>query len=1074
MSFDFNLGSPDFGEGCPGARSVKEQVKAMMAHAQELQQLMAAVAQLGSLIPEAHRQQFTEQKRLPLAVVESLVPQRQAVLDQWWEQQSRLSLKPLTLASHLIQLMFAETRLKALTFKAWEAGIEALEQDGDINKHEVYLVAGDLRFRLPGVVASRHDLEQNPDAPADFLIYSLASGCWFDTERARAASALAPAFAEGSPLRWLLSSQERAALSTEGLTLDFVPLQVPLHRYFIRDLRAIQLKATQRSLRIKVDDARRLAQLDSAARLEPLVAALQKRATRHVRAYRTSLLPEWRRFMQGEELQAYRQLEDDLQVKEQRCTERLAQWRDLRSFAKKQVKQALGLDIDPEQVRVCVSHVDDPEQVMKHTLLDWALSGGYSGGQLKVEVLGERHRSLLGSTSIQSVIEKLDLRVNYVKQIRTLYDDALTMAALCEVLDARLALANQAARHQGFHPAGFDLLHHARQGNMQANAISAGLVCLNGAQTPLKDLLCLVQGDQYLLYAPGAPGGDFHLFDSLQEMALEIGSWTLWPVGSEYLLGQCSRAQHDSLKRHLRKVEMLPTDWTMHSVTLAPIKSQQWPAVLKALARRKIIALIEDQQATTPSWFINASRAEQQALVDIDQLLKLAQARYQSLMKMPSFRTFAHRQVTEKINSYPGNRGGPINPDQVLITLEEDAIRTLTQTVIKGYPTYYNFSDFARITSATGQDISHLSPALLGSYIRAADLGTKYIEEVKAQLLDRSRPEYERLRQCYRTLFALKIRRAVLSEKLQGSLSGRHAQWLESVIDTFSGTSIDATCNLYPLWIDDCPVQGAYLLKHARDRELEPLVYLPEIEQGPTLRTLSELARTWREHDLAGYCQDRVPLSNQSRLNAWIEEQLRAGDGIELVLDAVARGRGVRPPIGETGRIGDPVQDLEKRIRRMINEAAEDSADAAERISAVVVEWGIVLAGILTVPFPPAAMAVGLFCAARSFVTGAIAWSDGDRSAALLSFAAGVAGTVASTGVLARLFGAAQKYITVLSRAEVSQPTAFSRVIGRLCDDYGDLVSEVAPALYDGFSQELLWLVEEETQDVEAQCGLPA
>lgn len=312
-------------------------------------------------------------------------------------------------------------------------------------------------------------------------------------------------------MRWLLSSQERAALSTEGLTLDFVPLQVPLHRYFIRDLRAFQLKATQRSLRVKVDDARRLAQLDSAARLEPLVAALQKRATRHVRAYRTSLLPEWRRFMQGEELRAYRQLEDDLQVKEQRCTERLAQWRDLRSFAKKQVKQALGLDIDPEQVRLRVSHVDDPEQVMKHTLLDWALSGGYSGGQLNVEVLGERHRSLLGSTSIQSVIEKLDLRVNYVKQIRTLYDDALTMAALCEVLDARLALANQAARHQGFHPAGFDLLHHARQGNMQANAISAGLVCLNGAQMPLKDLLCLVQGDQYLLYAPGAPGGDFHL-----------------------------------------------------------------------------------------------------------------------------------------------------------------------------------------------------------------------------------------------------------------------------------------------------------------------------------------------------------------------------------------------------------------------------------------------------------------------------------------------------------------------------------------------------------------------------------
>jgi hypothetical protein len=47
-------------------------------------------------------------------------------------------------------------------------------------------------------------------------------------------------------------------------------------------------------------------------------------------------------------------------------------------------------------------------------------------------------------------------------------------------------------------------------------------------------------------------------------------------------------------------------------------------------------------------------------------------------------------------------------------------------------------------------------------------------------------------------------------------------------------------------------------------------------------------------------------------------------------------------------------------------------------------------------------------------------------------------------------------------------------VIRRLCDDYGDLVSEVAPALYDGFSQELLWLVEEETLDVEAQCGLPA
>jgi hypothetical protein len=1067
MSFDFNLASPSFDDARFKTGSVKDQVQALTAYAWEVQQLLVTAPQWASLVPEEHQQGFEQSATLPLEVVQLLMPQRQAALDEWWAQHAKLRYEPLTLAAYLVELIQVEARLKSARYSSWKAGIEALVRGEHTLDNAVYLVTGETRIRLPGVVAFSHDMEADPSANADFLVYSLASGYWFDNSRERAAAQVWRAFVEANPLRSLLSIDEQAAVDGNDLTLDFVPLDELPHSYLINDLQAVQRMSAEKYMSPDVDDVKRIARLDHGGRLAPLAIGLQRRAVTAMRKYRFSLLPDWRRHLEGEELVAYQQLEGDLEAKQARCASRLDAYRSLPHYAhttvQAYIQNSLGLEVEPEKIQLRVIHLVEAEgvqpSVIVRNLLDWVLSGGYSGSELQVEVVDERYAALREVGFIQSMIVSLDIRTRFVQSIEGLYENEQTKAAMDDVIDARLALAGQAARHQGLEQAAFDLLDNARNGDMQAHGIAAALVCLNDHDIPLKDMLCLHAGDCYLLYAPGAPGADMQAFNSIESMALAIGSWTITPMGSEYLLDQCSLEYRAAFARHLRKVEMLPTDWSMHAVVLQPIEAQVWQGVIDALGKQKIMAMLEHQQATTPAWYIDAEPAQQQALADIDQLLEAVQAEYRSIMPMPRLRPYAHGQVKASINAFPGNTGGEIDPDTVLVELEPDAIRSLTITVLKGYPASFNFADFARIRSSVGQDITHLTAPVLDGYIRSARLGEKYIAKLQETFLDPARPEYALQRQWHRKLLALKIKRDLLGEKLKGTLSVAHAQWLEPILDSFASTAIDKLVEVYQLKVAGCLIAGAYLLLPAQDESLDPLVYLPEVTHGPTLRSTAHLAEDWREHDLDDYFYERVALSKQPKMGSFIEKQLRAGDGIDAVLQAIGKGE----------RILDLAHEFDARIQRLLDEADEDTDSVAERLSGMMIEWVIVAAGILAIPFPVAGMVLGVALAARSLVQGVMAWIDGDRAAALSKFAQGLAGLAVSSGAVTQMLAAAQRYVAMLAKVtkEVASPSRFVQMVTRMSEELVDASGEIFPAVYDGFGKELLWLIEDET----AQLG---
>ncbi|WP_295487347.1 DUF6543 domain-containing protein [uncultured Pseudomonas sp.] len=1000
---------------------------------------------------------------------------RSAALAQWWAIHSVVKLDTASLASLLLRLVDLEALTFVHTRQSEREAVEALllTRGEACELQRVWLVAGEQRIALPGTYAGLPD--SAPDAaPTDLLVHCVATGVWFDAQPKRVARHLRAALLKGGVWFELLSETNRQQLrDAQECDLEFEPLERSLYKAVVEDLGQVQAMLSSRALQRHADTVQTVAQWDAAARLDAFVAQAQQYAAAQMAAYRHSLLPQWRRNLRGADLERYVQLEQQMLQAEQQCVAHLGTLASVDAYAQQAVsdylQKHLALTLDPATVQLEIERrfatTDAGDGSGRTTLLNWALRGGYRGERLAVKVLDPLLASALDVASVQRMIDTLDLRVRYIEAVKQLYQHEQTQLDVQAAIAARLALASCAARFQGAAAPACDLIEAAAADQMAQRGIKAGLLRIDQATSALKHLLYLTDGSTHLLYAPGSPDGDFLVYPSFTALSLAVGGWAAQASGVEYLVEQSALADREALSRQLAEVVRKPTLWTPQTVNVHWIDSQTWSQVLKAVCARRCQAMPEDLLAATPQWYLEASVALRQALGDTDQELEQVLAVYRLATPLVSFQDYARHEVSQYINSLPGNRAGRIDPDKVTVHLDEDRSLSLTELVMKGHDTRYNFAQFARIDSTTplGQDVSHLDRVVLASYVRSARLGERYIELLKGRYLDPAAPGYTRQRELHRLLVSLKMRRDLLCQRMQGQIPEQVAGWLLEGVESLATPQIADDFAVVDLRLDGCRIEGAYRLYRASKPEAGEALYLPDVAQGPAYRSRTHLAQRWREDRLGDYFYARASWRNQPRIGSLHQRFMRDGDGgHEVVMRAIQAYR--------DEPLRDLADDLAPLVRRLIADADRHSTSVAERVSSLVVEWVIVAAGLLTIPIPPANMLVGIGCAVRSFFSAGQAWKDGDRAAFYTRLGVGALGLFASSGALGRVLGRVSQSLRGLLGQQPQAPSIvvkkvpYGKWIVQLADDFGaDAASEVLPALYDGFDDELLKLVELKT-----------
>ncbi|MGE7991220.1 hypothetical protein ACQKPE_09245 [Pseudomonas sp. NPDC089554] len=1021
-----------------------------------------------SLLPLSYKAQFFQAPSLlePSPESESALAVgqlRDALADwqqrsqAWWGQEAKRASRPLRLAVKLAMHCELEVRLYNQYSPASRERVETLMSSSDADIGLVWLKTTDSLVRLPGMRVISEVLERDQPTDDDFILHGAGWGVWYDNDPSRVAMQLREHL-QGTQCSYGLSPDQRQAiLDTEAPGLVFSEQQSGLSALLVDDLRSWQAQLVEQVIaaaETNGQDTVPMADLEAALHLEPFTQCMQKLSTGYIALARKALMPEWLRVADDatrDAMQAAWSRVDDL---EQQLEAALGECRDLTTFGNHEAKRWLAsheVQVEPDQVQMTVRHVFPAgnEQLTGErtcSLLEWLLSGGYGAERLSVEAVDPALRDAISQVDLQRMTVELDLRARYLATLEACYQQPDVRLLLEQMISQRLHAALLVARQQGLAQSTVQALLGTLGDGPQAVSMDIARVTLMGHV--LSGLLCFFNEDQHVLYAPGAPGGDFHTFSSLRQLSLGLGAFTGTPAGRTYLLERMPIEQRVRFSSIFARSAERHDAWPTDQVALAAMPADGWAQVRARLVEDKVSSILDELRRVSPPWLLQAPANLRQRLSDLENELRSAHQHLQTVVQPVNFQAYAREQVARRLNSFPGGSPGWLDPEHLMVSVDLQPEMTFTELVIQGYDAHINFAASARLRCVTGQDISHLNVAALGGYVRAARLGEQYAELIRRTYLAEDRPERVQQLELHRLLLGLKMQRDCLAEVLRGELSNEHAAWLTEVCLQFNEQSLVGDCLLSELWLGGCRVEGAYVLHDPAGNSRGSLLYLPDAPGERPLLTPLAMAEAWREDGLADYCRQRVAYEDRPKMEALIERQLREGDGIAVLVEAL------RAEV----RILDLRTDFHERARRLVHEAEQRTTSVAERISGVLVEWGIVLASVLALPFPAAALGVGVLVTTRSFARAVLSWRDGDRTAALMFFMVGVVGVVSVTGLSTRLLTTLQRQWNQLFPDPSS---VLIQHLKKLTVDLGWPVgSKLVSANYKGFNEELLWLLE--------------
>ncbi|MEN5240427.1 MULTISPECIES: dermonecrotic toxin domain-containing protein [Pseudomonas] len=922
----------------------------------------------------------------------SSAPRPPEEVEQWWSEQSEVLSRQL---QHHVEL---ELQAWAIQRRSERLAIEALlpnDQANPVIASVSLRTQDDMSIRIPGCVAM---LAPGADSEAPKVVYGLGLGKWFAIDQNLAEQMLWGLKQDQQWLANLLPEEHEALSSADSVELEFEPLGEPFEDYLIRDMQGLQAWLVEQALQEEAGD------IESAVSMYPLVERTQKAVADLFESFRRRRMPEWMRYLSDQERERIAELDKAL-TQAQEALVQHTKHTDFHGYALETMNEwlmAAGVTgTSAQDIELHVSHDFVAEaQTQTTSLLEWVCGGAYLGGRLQVECASEELRDVLTPEHLVQMAQALDLQASYAEMVENAYQGDIADALLHETLDAKLRLAIQAADYQGLDRRGVALLEAALENDWTGLSMEiSGLSILHDDhQFALTDHLCLSNDNGYLLYAPGSPKGDFRFFTSLEALSFGVGELTASAQGHAYLLKHGLHDERLELGKFLQLIQRLPSAWSEQTVALQDAQAEGWEEVVGTWAVMKKEKIQDDLKAIRPEVYPHGDAIKLQRVTDLGHEMRVLALEYQAAVKVPTAEVYFRKAADDLLNV--GGVGPWIDPDTVVVEQRNGKRQALVSLLIESGESFFT-PRVAGLHSTVGQNLSHLNRMAIERRMRQRTIQINYQAELERLYLGPDDRIDTPVLELHRYLLGLTMQHDCLVEIMRGSLKDpAHVQWLSEVCAQFEEGSFIEDCKLAELRINGCPIQGAYLLQSSAARGT--LVYLSDGPRGRSLLTAWDFAQQWQGDDIQDWLFQHIPVAQEEKIHALIrdvgndnEDDPTGLKGYERILFSLRSYRDI-------DHLG---ASLRGQLRQLLNEAESNALGVLARIGRQIYSQLWTILKIVTLPFPPARLAIAFVDAVYAFYKAAVALRDGEHFEAIKLY---VSGALAFPGIVDALKPLAQ------------------------------------------------------------------
>ncbi|MFJ3377012.1 dermonecrotic toxin domain-containing protein [Pseudomonas sp. NPDC086112] len=765
--------------------------------------------------------------------------------------------------------------------------------------------------------------------------------------------------------------------------------------------------------------------IEQTQRLDELNGYAKSRTARLLALMTMNARPQWLKDTSTTHQKTFAALEQALlrsQVALHEAMGGLSSFQDyVRRVVEEHISQVSPNRVDPDTVWVSVKHsvrmgARNIEHVQRKTLTQLFMYGVHDvAGQYTIQ-FEEFHYNL--AFNIVDTIRKFDLRLKYASERSYRLSDPQVKDALREVLSQQIALSNFAALLQKhISPQAQDIAQRYLFGDPGVEAYS---VAFRSHYRPFKDMIvyrargAMADFSMHVLYAPGAPTGQqWYEFPDLTALKRQFIRWGFEQRDRDFLIGQAfSMDRADLVKRYLSEVEPATVyqQWWWGGVTL--VKWATEDGLLMGAIHNIVGWEIAEEQVVTPVWYRKAAPQDRELFTRLNTDFKAIYQVSKEPLHIETLAAFSRKLVMKALNDYL-RRSGPhpeIDPDRVSVKLRGHDYMTLTNVFIQWQ--IWRADGTVWFGSMDNSSLGRLNEATVTALIKLMP-GEKYEQYLRQDFL--ATPSYDLKAKLYCKTVQNEMLRAALTQKMQGSLSGEHFNWLKGLIEDLDHDRIHNTLPLqtggvpgegvYTLALEGRRLEGAYTFGRKVAGRLEYLIYIPKAPDGLAFRPIESLTQGLKGGALGNHVVGLVRLEDRGVVQRYIDNCRNASGALPT------------PSLRDSYPVTHFKFEYHSMVLRLIYDVDYQTSTRAEIFWRNVMIGAELVVDVISLFIPPVAMVVSVLRITRSIVQGVIAYSLGDEDAgkaylasawrstilAYVGFVAGVGTSTSAVGLLLQI-----------------------------------------------------------------------
>lgn len=793
-----------------------------------------------------------------------------------------------------------------------------------------------------------------------------------------------------------------------------------------------QLFGLNRELSLIGDTAQRLVRLEHVRSLGGLDVAQSRRMEALLVKIRNEQVPDWLAYGDGSDKSLFTSRGEQ----QARCAgevgKQLGPLASYSGFACAHLSSELskqGLELDPTQVEITlVDTFAVGTQLRNHerqkTLARLELSDFNSPGyaQTKLRLCAKSAAAGLTGQMVRSIVESKNLRVAYPDELKARYFQRPVADALTNLQVARVATSLVAAKMQRALDAQAFALIDGLAGSALSpsrNGVETYFVQLDNGVFQLADVLVLSyrenNKDTFLLYAPNSPSGQDWSKHSNEQRVLDV--MTMWAgtlEGRSYLLSQVPFSVRPAMVKSLEVMADTPHLLTRTSISLDRKLLPNWRETLAIMANRQVAVIVEETTVKTPRWYIDASSEERREMVWLDAAIAVSTRHYHEEVKIPTFADYARKTLQEAFDSDPSRkhdeRRWDVSKFEILLDKQWRSLVWIAMNGVERGVNVGNLPVSAQVPASLND--CEIVADLMARFLRAHDVPTDYIKLLNKTFLSVGEDVKQRLSHMYRSVAQLELNRALLQMRLDPQARegiNPRSRLLQRDVSIDLGDKFEISgphdgnnrSSIFHLRIKDARIEGVYLFLDTIDNVESYVLYTPHAPDGIWFRPFEDLARAIEHNELGPYLRLRVAYQHLEQFDRFLNKLKNEGYSLAFIEN---KGYVPRAAAEKLVKFDKEHQAI---INSIINDVNVSTTSKVERFTAMVFARSLQILGVVTLPFPPARMALGVAKVLLSLYRAADAYRTTDRAQAawhLLDAAFGVAGLTGVSGKPKEMF----------------------------------------------------------------------